>query len=434
MKARIISSVAAAGVLALVVSCSQDQTRGISVPTEASYAKPPAAPTCSFSTANNDAKAYFVDQKDAAFALIDTMQTAVRTYGITSAETKLAGMKVLARLGTAAQNGVNQVKGTPTTTGALGNKFANDVLLCMNTASINFTDALGPTGLFAVRDGTDAHAQAVVAHNWDANGVPLSGALAPMPLYGAEPNGGNWPVSQKVLFYGKQLTDATSLANEAPAGVVFDLKTLPADPFTAEFRVGVCDVSDGSARTLHSHEASDGTTSSVVLPPLENDLGFCSNPPALEASRSGFGSIMQLAASWFTPKSLFAMPTLRGGGGLVSGLSEIGPVTYTPVVTFTVPPKNSRLSATNPQFKDAVTVTVLTSHGNPLKHVLVTLTVVGNSGSFKNPPDGSAPAYTDEHGVVQFPSLYIDKAGGYTITATSDVGGSASAFFNISGR
>jgi hypothetical protein len=418
MKARIITSAAAAGVLALVVSCSQDQTRGISSPTEASYGKPPAAPTCSFSTANYDARAYFLNQKDDVFALLDAMQTAYR-LSPTSADTKLAGMNVLARLGTAAQNGANQVLGTA----AQGNKFANDVLLCMNTAAIDFTDALGPTGLFAVRDGTAAHAQAVVAHKWDADNKPITGA----PLYGAEPNGGNWPVSQKVLFYGKLETTATTLADEAPAGVVFDLKTLPADPFTAEFRVGVCEVSDDNARTLHLHEGT-----AVVLPPLDAAPTFCTTQPPLDASRSGFGSMLELATSWFTPRPLFAMPLLKGGGGLVSGLSEIGPVTYTSIVSFTTPPKNTKLSA-SPQFKDVVTVTDTTANGNPLKGVLITLVVVGNAGSFTNPPQGST-ATTNEFGIAVFPNLYIDKAGGYTVTATSEVGGSASATFNISGR
>src|SRR5678815_2412622 len=152
MKARIISSVAAAGVLALVVSCSQDQSTVTSVsPTGASYARVPA-PTCSFSTTTNDGKTYFLDQKDAVFALLDAMQTASRTYGTSSAQNQLAGMNVLARLGTAAQNGVNQVKGTP----ALGNTFANDVLLCMGVAAIDFTQSLGATGLFAVRDNSTA--------------------------------------------------------------------------------------------------------------------------------------------------------------------------------------------------------------------------------------------------------------------------------------
>ena len=415
MKARIITSVAAAGVLALVVSCSQDQSTVTSVaPTGASYAR---AATCSFSTANNDAKAYFVDVKDPVFAAIDAFSTAYKADP-TSGATKLAGMNVLARLGTAAQNGVILVKGTA----AQGNTFANDVLLCMGVASIDFTASLGATGLFAVRDNSTAYA--VVAHKFGTDGKPASGA----PLYGAEPSAGNWPLAQKTLFYGFQETAATSLANEAPSGVVFDLKTLPADlTFAPAIRAGVCDVADATARILHLHGAD-----ATILPPAGSPT-FCSVQPPLTASRSDFTSVMQLAASWFAPKSLFAAPAFGGGGGLVSGLSEIGPVTYTPVVSFSQPPLDSRLSA-SPQFKKPVTVTVLTTNGNPLKGVLVTLTIVGNSGSFTNPPLGSIPAETNDDGVVSFPDLYIDKAGGYTITATSDVGGSASVFFNISGR
>ena len=416
MKARLISSLAAAGVLALVVSCSQDENRSISAPTEALRGKTPT-PTCSFSTTNNDGKLYFLDQKDSVFAFIDAMQAAYRTSP-TSAATISAGMTVLRRLGTAAQQGVNKVKGTA----AQGNTFANDVLLCMGVASIDFTDALGPTGLFAVRDNSTSYA--VVSHKFNTDGTPASGA----PLYGAEPSSGNWPVAQKTLFYGHLVPDSV-LAKEAASGVLFDLKTLPADlTFAPEILAGVCDVRDETARILHLHG-----TAATILPPA-GVPNFCTNPPPFTASRSGFGSMMDLAASWFTPKSLFAAPAFGGGGGLVSGLSEIGPVTFTPVVSFSTPPKDSKLSAKNPQFKDTVTVTVLSANKNPLKHVLVTLKVVGNSGSFTNPPLGSDPAYTNEKGVVQFPNLYIDKAGGYTITATSEVGGSASAFFNISGR
>ena len=262
-----------------------------------------------------------------------------------------------------------------------------------------------------------------MAHKFDADGKPVTGA----PLYGAEPTGTAWPLAQKTLFYGHLETDATTLADEAPSGAVFDLKTLPADlTFAPEIRAGVCDVADETARILHLH----GTTA-TVLPPAGIPT-FCTTQPPLTASRSGFRSMMEVAAGWFTPQPLFAMPLRLGGGGLVSGLSEIGPVTYTSVVSFTTPPKNSKLSA-SPQFKDVVTVTDTTANGNPLKGVQITLEVVGNSGSFTNPPLGST-AITNAFGIAVFPDLYIDKAGGYTVTAKSEVGGSATATFNISGR
>src|SRR5690349_19996386 len=125
------------------------------------------------------------------------MQAAYRTSS-TSAATTAAGMNVLRRLGSAAQQGVVKVKGTS----AQGYTYANDVLLCMGVASIDFTDALGPTGLFAVRDSFTA--TAVVAHKFGTDGAPASGA----PLYGAEPTGAKWPVAQKTLFYGHLVPDS----------------------------------------------------------------------------------------------------------------------------------------------------------------------------------------------------------------------------------
>jgi hypothetical protein len=167
MKSRIITSVAAAGVLALVVSCSQDQTRSISAPTDASYAR---AASCSFSTASSDAKAYFSRSKDAVFALLDAQQSAYR--GGPAAATS-AGLDVLRRLGEATDSGL--VKSTADS--VLGSKFANDVLLCTDlTSGINFSSALGPKGLFAVRavGNTAARSVTLRAHERE-------------PTYGAEP-------------------------------------------------------------------------------------------------------------------------------------------------------------------------------------------------------------------------------------------------------
>jgi hypothetical protein len=122
MKARIITSVAAAGVLALVVSCTQDQSSSISAPTGASLARVPA-PTCSFSTASNDAKAYFSRQKDSVFTLLSIQSAA---YKSGPAAARSAGLDVLRRLGVARDSGL--IKSTATD--SIGSKFANDVLLC----------------------------------------------------------------------------------------------------------------------------------------------------------------------------------------------------------------------------------------------------------------------------------------------------------------
>ena len=432
MKARIISSVAAAGVLALVVSCSQDDSRGISAPTEASLARTPAPPSCSFSTAGNDARAYFASNKDEVFTLLNTMQSAYKGTSPAVAATP-AGFNVLARLAAATDAG--QVKSTATA--AIGSKFANDVLLCMsvpgyvNTSPVDFSLALGAGGLFAVRDGSGT--AAVVSRTSDQYG----------PLFGAEPNptGSTWPLAGKTLFYGWQVS-AEVLAGDGVSGNVFELRTLPNDlTFTPPIRAGVCFTDDENARILHLH-ASEAT----ILPPA-GAPSFCT-PQSSSMMRGGspFAVAVRTLESWLTPKPAFAAPALtRGGGGLVSGLSEIGPVEFTASLAFVANIPNAARSdtsktldgdSTTTQFTPVVRVRATSqAGGNPLAGVTIALTVVGNQGSFIA---RNTSAVTGNDGVANFYDLSINKAGGYTITARAPEFGSTvstlSNLFNISGQ
>lgn len=414
MKHRILAGLTLAGV-AILASCSQDLTQSTAIPAAPSLARV-VTPTCSFSTANNDARSYFASNKDDVFTLLDAMSTAYRAGGAIGATS--AGWAVLARLGAAADAGSAAVSGTP----AQGSTFANDVLLCMSVATyaypLDLSGALGPNGLFGVRD--------------NAGNAPVTSRLivGGAPAYGAEPSTGNWPVAATTLFYGSQLF-VSSIANETPAGILFDLKTLPGGlTFSPEIMTGVCTMSDPNGRILHAHQGN----SPVILPPA-TDLSFCPLPPtsAAQSSSSLFASAASRLATWFAPATAnAATAVVRGGGGtgLVGGLSEIGPVSFTSLVTFTVKPKNTSVSK-NPQFVPTVTVQNLTAKGNPLKGVTITLSVVSNNGSFAI---SGNTATTDANGIATFPNLKIDKAGGYTMTAVSEVGGSTSIFFNINGQ
>src|SRR5688572_29844962 len=117
MKTRLITGLATTAAV-ILAACSQDRSPAVSLPTEASLAKGPAAPTCSFSTATQDAKAYFSHAKGPVLALLDVMQVAHRNGGAAGATS--AGFDVLARLGAATDAAL--VKATPTP--ALGSKFA----------------------------------------------------------------------------------------------------------------------------------------------------------------------------------------------------------------------------------------------------------------------------------------------------------------------
>jgi hypothetical protein len=407
MKNRILAGLTVAGV-AILASCGQDLTTSTAVPTAASLARV-VTPTCSFSTANNDARTYFASNKDTVFTLLSAMSTAYK--GGAAAATP-AGWAVLSRLADAV--GTTAAKGTP----AQGNTFANDVLLCMSVATytypLDLSAALGTNGLFAVRDAS-------------GNAAAVSRGT---PLYGAEPSSGPWPVASSTLFYGSPDTNPL-FDNETPAGVVFDLKSLPSGlTFTPMLRVGVCSISDPNARILHDHAGS----SPVILSP-DAALSFC--PTASNSTRSGnslFAAAAGRLAAWLAPQPANAATTMfklgGGGTGLVAGLSDIGPVSFTSVLTFTVKPKNTSVSK-NPQFAPTVTVTDSTAKGHPIANVLITLSVTSNNGSFNISGD---TATTNASGVATFPNLRIDKAGGYTMTATSEVGGSVSTFFNINGQ
>ena len=422
MNTRAILGVALTGVV-ILVSCTQDNASAPSlVPTDATFAKPPRA-TCDFTVMRAAAKTYFADLKDPVYAKIDAMQDAYRVGGVSNTTT--TGFAVLAQ--TAAS--VKGVSGAGAISGEAsdGNAFVHEVFKCMSVAgygpTVSFTASLGDEGLFDVIDGTAANARAVIARYNVGNS----------PAFGAEPNGGNWPVTGPTLFYGSAV-DVSVLSNEVVKGTVADLKTLPVySQFASKFKAGVCKVTDVNARALHQHTVNS-VVDATILSPVQ--LSFCigfDEDLVMSGPMSSFALGLKRATSWLAPRPLYAaaMPTRFGGGGagLVDGLSEIGPVSFTSVVSFATFPKTIRLS------KQPQTFTVLneTANGNPLAGVTITLTVVGNSGSFTNPPIGNT-AVTDDNGIATFDQLFLDKSGGYTITASSPLGGSAPATFNVTGN
>jgi hypothetical protein len=404
MKNRILAGLTVAGV-AILVACGQDLTQPTAAPSAASFVKV-VVPTCSYSTSANDARSYFSSNKDTVFTLLSAMSKS----GSGAAATP-AGWAVLNRL--AAAVGTAAVNGTP----AQGNTFANDVLLCMSVATyaypLDLSSALGANGLLAVRD---------------------VGSSAPIvsrgtPVYGAEPSGATWPVTSPTLFYGSPVNNPL-FDNETPAGVVFDLKSLPGGlNFSPMIRVGVCSISDPNARILHDHSGS----TPVILSP-DNALSFCTVTSSATQSSSALFAAAASLATWLAPAPAHAATTAfafgGGGTGLVGGLSDIGPVSFTSVVTFTVPPTNTSVSFAQ-QWNPVVTVTDTTAKGHPIANVLITLSVASNNGSYNMTGN---TAITDANGVATFPNLHIDKAGGYTMTASSEVGGSTSVFFNINGQ
>jgi hypothetical protein len=410
MKARIITSVAAAGALA-IGGCSQDLTPTPAVPTQSSFSAAPAPLTCDFTAMRNNAAAYLTSPGPVN-ELITAMSRA------TGANVNARGFDILTAIAAAANAGPPTTKGTT----ADGSNLANATLACMvvtgYTAPIDFSAALGG-GIFEVRDGNGS--SPVKSHLLDAG----------FPAFGAEPSTGNWPLGGRTLFYGSLLTGGT-LAGETAAGDVFELSTLPSGlTFNPEIKAGVCTIDDPNARILHLHATDPG----VILPPT-TALSFCAAAPTtMRGGSSLFAMAVNRIGSLFVPASAQAATSAfrvgGGGTGLVGGLSKIGPVTYTSTMAWVVKPGNTSRSKSPQQFVPTVTVQNASSNGNALQGATITLVVTTNKGSFNI--TGNV-ATTNSSGIAVFPNLKIDKPGGYTMTAVSELGGTTSTFFNIDGH
>jgi hypothetical protein len=436
---------AIAGVFGLV-SCMQDSNPPVS-PTAPQLARGRNVGSCAITTTVNDAKAYFSDSKDPVFALLDTLTT---QSAISASAATPVGFRVLSRLGAVANTAYGSSSSAKGDSVA-GSKFANDVLGCMSVAGydaaspVSFVSAFGKTGLFGVR--SDAKLQAVISRATDTDGEPLFGAESG-ETDGWHASLGGTAYSDDILFYGSRLPLAATFEGEDTASVTFELSTLPTPlAFTKSvtvnnesvtegtLRAGVCDMSSLSAQILHDHDQP-------TILPQAGEPSFCNTTGRdalllLGAKLSPTARVALAArsvANYFLPQPLMAR--IGGGSALVSGLSDLGAVTFdvdtNTAVTFYTQPASGKLNA-NPQFKDPIAVQVLSTNGTALGDVKVSLTVVGNSGSFTPPAD--SVRFTGADGIATFPDFQLDKAGGYTITAhTPSYGSAVSNLFNLTGK
>jgi hypothetical protein len=311
--------------------------------------------------------------------------------------------------------------------------------------------SLSPKGLFAVRSNGDQ--DFIIAHSG---------------RYGAQPTTpAGWPItSGTALFYASPIGQGAFGQETLVGGTAFDIKTLPTLlTFNPQVRVGICDIPDVGttyARVVHVHLDANGTSSTAVL--AHDDPTFCPTTfgSAVTAPSSMFAAAAHELASWLTPKPAYAsmMFAFKDGGGTVGGFSDIGTIAPTDTIIFDGVPnaavsdstagKDSLLVGTLPdtmtiadtttlQFNPAVRVRVLTKLSkSPIGGVTVNLMVIGNKGSYIA---NGGRAVTGADGYARFPNFYINKAGGYTISAQAadnEFGpGSFTAIsnlFNISGQ
>jgi len=273
-------------------------------------------------------------------------------------------------------------------------------------------------GVFEVR-GNTASAPAATAFNSSQGHA----ATAAAPLWGAEPSNNIW--TRSGATYGRYLVYGYPLGTDVrTAG--FELGTLPASlsnflsTSTDAFRVGLC-ISQANVTAGVANRLVHG--GSIIVDPnalLQQGTQFCFQHITSLGTTTWYAMFLSRAASLLAPKPAFAQTGFDGIGGLPDGWSPIipNPLTGSSInLAYVQQPTNENVNT-----PIVPTVTVRATDGAlPVPGVVVTITITGNQGA----PDiiSNNQAITGTDGIASFPGLQVNKAGGYTLTASGSLSG-----------
>jgi hypothetical protein len=368
---------------------------------------PPPGTACNFKTLSSLAGSEFTTpEQQTAAGLIKQMQDP--TIGPNG-----PGYDLLRLLG------VTVDAGRQAASPAAGSSLANNVIFCLTTdikqpllskLPINFGPSLDPTvdGAFAVRGGTsDPTGPIITRLGGSGLGVPSTTSSYQLAF------GANSVNSGRTLIYAQPNT-ATFPGLIVIAGkiAVFDWNTVPLRSTLArrDLVVGVC---PETGKSLLQEDNGIVLFESVAF--LEASGKFC---PTITLGNQGrwWQNPFALARRVFAPTPAFAAVVNPGGtGGRAGGFSTFYAVDGGNFVLFFAQQPTDNFTNTN----ISVTVNATASvNSAPIEGVGISLAVTGNSGSFNvNPP--VPKAVTDPAGNATI-TFQIDKAGGYTIKATTD--------------
>ena len=435
----LLYALAAAGGL---TACSDRFDQAPTAPAGADLEVAAAAPSagCDLSVLKQDANRYFsvTADRQKASTIIGALSKA------TGAARTSLGFDLLAL--TAEVTNL-RAHGTP----AQGSALANSDLACMPTLApapslpIDFVPALSAGGVFEVRGGSADNSSGAVV----ARGVSTDVAWGAEPPLRAAPLTGrqSWgeigrqvvvasgtqqsSVTQRFLIYGSARTTFTSADDFLDAA--YDWSTVPATlalaatngtglRFQPGLLIAYCGVSPGRAYVQHEEGAAG------QLLPFANP-SFCTGTVgARPGDASLFTRLASAVADLVRPAPLqAAMYFAAGVGGTKGSLSPFGVVDLEGVTLgFTPdPPGDATTTTPIPEFR----VRALSAAGTPIPGTPVTITVAGNSGSFRillvtgttTTAVGSVTEITGADGYALFSGpgrrVILDKPGGYTLTA-----------------
>jgi hypothetical protein len=412
---------ASLGVLFLV-ACGEETTRP--EPNGPSLALSATGPLeCDINGLKQAARAYFASNRDPIFTIISELQTATK-FGPTSAGTQKAfdGLARLAevRFTSAQKNG---------STGADGNLVARGFIGCMEPAvfaglpaDVSFTAALDAGGLFEVR-GDDTVDPPTL-------GVYSKGGTE---IWAAQPQStSTWGQSAGVrhLIHGFATTLASN--DEQVSAQAFEFSTVPAGvTYDPELLRGVCDIV-GATYRIQRHNAL--LPFAPITCPTTTSLRELQNTPPVMVA------LAERVVDFFMPTRVEATMLGAGMAGLGSEFSPHVLVDLKAVtMTFISQPLDGFVDQTIPGSGTSgyVEVQVTSLAGTALPGVVVTLVVAGNQGSTVVLSGNTA--VTDDAGIATFPTLSVNKAGGYTLYADGAYDGipgdtGTSDLFNIKNK
>jgi hypothetical protein len=364
----------------------------------------PTTSSCNITTTKADARAYFPNGvQTTAQAMIKTLGdqfAAGNTTGATS-----TGFDIMKLVADAHRNG------TAAGTALDGSNLTNDLIGCMDvgavTLPIDFTAALGAQGGYEVRGGS-------------ADAVTPVGALGKKSaLQAPAATAASWKtwVDGRVLFYGAPISN--SFVTEQPVGTRgYNWSTVPVrHTLIGDGLVAVCVAATDRDRLEKKDEVGIGIlTVQDFTPLITAGVLDCSTSLASAPATGLLPRLAALALRVVTPEPLYAAKSGGGTGGTLNGLSDIG-VLDAGRVNLTMSFIND---ATVTTALGDITVTAKGNGGTVLPNVTVQLLISGNNGSYT---PITTSRVTDVNGVATFSGIIIDKAGGYTLEASSSFSG-----------
>lgn len=398
-------------------ACGDNQEQR--TPTEPRFstaAKPGSG--CDFQAVQQGVNAEFTGQSDVD---VSKLVTSMKNYG-TGGDVSNATFVGYQILDSVTHSGRKQ--GTP----AAGSTLVISLLKCMEVGGAaiptSFTGPLGDTtGAIGVRGRSASDAQGLLSHDGEWT-LETPGGVSWRSIISTGANVAD-SVKHTVLAYGNGAT-STGFTHDALLSTVYDWATVPVATFSPGVTVGQC---SGDLAYIQHNSASGTNAEILAFVPV-----LCTGSTALLQEREP-RTFADRVGRLLSPEPAYATALLAGGsGGTRGSLSPFGKTNPGAVnLSLEVQPNKSGNQVGKPLVDlngNPLAVAASSNGGTPFKQTSVFAWIEATSNNGVNVAACNNWAYSDANGRITFPTVYLNKAGGYTITIKTvgtDVSSSAAS-------